>query len=383
MYLCALFSETHKHCKTHTLRHTQRERLIRAYLGASRPGDRFKTANGFTGLDSKDNIQMKDLIKERPFNVVNMALNLGKADNLRWQNRKAESFTASAFHCGSSMMGDGSGRYRSSEKYGYNSQNDRAITLGTAGAISGAAASPNMGYYTMSSAVTILMTLFNIRLGWWMGNPGKAGDDTFDLASPLWSTRLFQTEAMGGTTDTKPYIYLSDGGHFENLGIYEMVLRRTRFILALDAGADPEFSFSDLGNAIHKIRVDMGIPIEFRGNPEKGRYCTIADIRYSAVDGCDKDKDGLLVYIKPTLDETEPIDIKHYAIKHNAFPHETTVDQFYSESQFESYRSLGFHMMETILHGGKKSDDSHINNFYDLKCEAEKYVKTNKRKKQN
>ena len=346
-----------------------RERLIRAYLGASRLEGRFGTANSFTGLDGQDNIQMKDLNKEKPLHVVNIALNLANSNNLRWQNRKAESFTATRLHCGSSMMG-GSGHYRSSAEYGYNSQNDRAITLGTAGAISGAAASPNMGYYTMSSAVSFLMTLFNVRLGWWMGNPGSKGDDTYNLASPRWSPRLLIAEASGETTDTKPYVYLTDGGHFENLGIYEMVLRRCRFIVAVDSTADPDFNFSDLGNAIHKIRVDMGIRIDFEGKPEKGRYCAIATIKYSEVDGTDKDCDGILIYMKPTLDGEEPIDIKHYHSKHSSFPHETTGDQWFSESQFESYRALGANMMDSICGNGKAG----INNFFDLKENAEKYV---------
>ena len=94
-----------------------RERLIRAYLGASRTTERLITANSFTDLDSeKDNLEMKDL-RAKPFHVVNMTLNLAKSSALQWQNRKAESFTATALHCGSSNMGAGSGSYRRSENY--------------------------------------------------------------------------------------------------------------------------------------------------------------------------------------------------------------------------------------------------------------------------
>jgi hypothetical protein len=324
-----------------------RERLIRAYLGASRTEDRLTTANSFTDLDDKDNLEIYKLDVQKPFHVVNMTLNLGGTNNLRWQDRKAASFTVTPLHCGSSNMGDGSGNYRSSKQYGYSGTNNQAITLGTVAAISGAAVSPNMGYYSMSSAVSFLMALFNVRLGWWLGNPGKRGDKTFMRSAPLFSPRLLWDEAVGDTTDTNRYVYLSDGGHFDNLGLYEMVLRRCHVIVACDAGADFKFGFFDLGTAIHKIRVDMGIPIVFKaGTPEHGRNCAIAEIKYSAID--ENADDGFLIYIKPTLDGDEPIDVVNYKNINPDFPHETTGDEFYSETQFESYRSLGFHMINSI-----------------------------------
>lgn len=358
-----------------------REHLIRAYLGASRTRERLKTANAFTDLDSdNDIIEMKNLI-QKPFHVVNMTLNLAESNNLRWQNRKAESFTATALHCGSSNMGDGSGNYRASENYGCNTQVGQAITLGTAAAISGAAASPNMGYYTSSAAVSFLMALFNIRLGWWLGNTGKRGDDTYNLATPRFSPRLFFAEAFGRTNDTNPYIYLSDGGHFENLGIYEMVLRRCKLIIVCDASADPHFTFSDLGNAVHKIRVDMGVSIEFKKErrPKKGGYITMAEIKYSQADG-EAVEDGTLLYIKPTLDESESMDIVNYQSTNADFPHESTSDQMFNEAQFESYRSLGFYMINTICCLEDKSpnffsaENKPLTDIFGFKMKAESYL---------
>ena len=111
---------------------------------------------------------------QRPLHIVNIALNLVRSERLAWQQRKAQSFTVSPLHCGSWQdLG-----YRRSHEYGYNPSVNRAISLGTAMATSGAAASPNMGYHS-SPAVTFLLALFNIRLGWWLGNPGKAGESTF------------------------------------------------------------------------------------------------------------------------------------------------------------------------------------------------------------
>jgi hypothetical protein len=160
------------------------------------------------------------------------------------------------------------------------------------------------------------------------------------------------------TNATHPYVNLSDGGHFENLGLYEMVARRCRLIVVCDAGADPEFKYEDLGNAIRKIRIDHGISI--RLHQELPRKCILESsdpddlpkvvkgtIEYSTVDGSDPKQDGRLIYIKTHLWSAIPADIRTYALSHDEFPHEGTSDQFFSESQFESYRALG----ETIVLG--------------------------------
>lgn len=338
-----------------SLHATYRNRLIRAYLGATQET---RYPHPFTGFDPEDNIQMYELAKPKetnyrikPIHVVNIALNLVKGGRLAWQQRKAESFTVSPLHCGSSRLG-----YRRAEEYG--GQKDRdgdqdGISLGTAVAISGAAASPNMGYQS-SPVVTFLMALFNIRLGWWLGNPGIAGSETFRQRGPLFAVWPLIEETFGLTNDQNPYIYLSDGGHFENLGLYEMVLRRCRYIVAIDAGCDSDHAFADLGNAIRKIRIDQGVPIEIkdllihsRKSKKKGLRCAIGTIRYSCVDG--KDTDGTLVYLKPAFYETdEPKDVLNYALTSLDFPHESTADQWFSESQFESYRILGLHTIENL-----------------------------------
>lgn len=307
---------------------------------------------------------------QKPLHVVNIALNLVHGKKLAWQDRKAASFTVSPLHSGSCQVPDFEeedqklkryGSYRRSKEYG----GSGGISLGTAVAISGAAVSPNMGYYS-STLVTFLMTLFNVRLGWWLGNPGKAGRDYYKLSNPKSSAYPIVAEALGLTDDDNSYVYLSDGGHFENLGLYEMVLRRCHQIVVVDASDDSEFQFDGLGNAIRKIRVDFGIPIEFdpmkiqpRSKTARGAFCAIGHIRYSEVDQVpnpaaeDSEKkrpapDGTLIYIKPVFYGDEPRDIYHYGQANAKFPHESTVDQWFSEEQFESYRSLGLYMLEVI-----------------------------------
>jgi hypothetical protein len=202
-------------------------------------------------------------------------------------------------HAGSYRLG-----YRKAEGYAKN-EKGQGISLGTAVAISGAAVSPNLGYHS-SPAVTFLLTLFNARLGWWLGNPSDAGNNTFHRAYPRFAIRPLLAETFGLTNDQNQYVYLSDGGHFENLGLYEMILRRCRFIVVSDAGCDPDCSFEDLGNAIRKIRIDLGVPIDLQEIPiysrksgKLGKCCTIGTIRYSRIDG--PGTDGFLLHIKPSF----------------------------------------------------------------------------------
>ncbi|GAC1446305.1 MAG: hypothetical protein NVSMB56_03730 [Pyrinomonadaceae bacterium] len=335
-----------------------RDRLIRAYLGASQK-EIDKQPNPFTNMDDHDNLQMCDLRGQKPMPVVNITLNLTRSRNLAWQERKAESFTISPWHAGSANLG-----YRSTSDYAYTSALDTSITLGTALAVSGAAISPNMGYYS-SPGVTFLLALFNLRLGWWLGNPGVAGNDTYNKPSPRIASRPLLDETFGRTDDDNPYVYLSDGGHFENLGLYEMVRRRCRLIIVCDAGADPSFTFSDLGKAVRKIRVDLGVNIDFgadvpihprifseelnKERVNKYEYFDVAEIKYSERDGTKEQDDGVLIYIKPTYYGRESADIRQYATASKTFPHETTSDQFYTESQFESYRALGECIVADVL----------------------------------
>jgi hypothetical protein len=319
-----------------------RNRLIRAYLGASNPK---RNASKFTGFAESDNLPMSALRTGfKPLHVVNLALNVVSGERLAWQQRKAQAFSVSPLHCGNHELG-----YRDSAQYG----GPNGITLGTAVTISGAAASPNMGYHS-SPIVGLIMTLLNARLGAWLGNPGKAGNDTWTESGPRTAIGSLVKEAFGLTTNTNCYVYLSDGGHFENLALYNMVLRRCRYIVVLDSGCDAKYGYEDLGNALRKIRIDLKIPIEFADDDirplrEKAKRCAVARIRYSEVDGpCE---DGILIYVKPILLGNESPDVESYAAAFPEFPHQSTADQWFNESQTESYRMLGLHTVEEICRG--------------------------------
>ncbi|MEO8630851.1 MAG: hypothetical protein ABI612_22555, partial [Betaproteobacteria bacterium] len=329
-----------------------RNRLVRAYLGAS---NNERDPDPFTGFDLKDNIRMHHLRPDpvsgeamRLLPLINVTLNLLRNGKLAWQQRKAESFSITPFFCGNFVEG-----YRDSKRYG----GPGGITLGTAVTISGAAANPHMGYCS-SPVLAFLMTLFNLRLGAWLGNTNHNGDTTYDLPGPAQALSPLVGELLGFTSKNFKYVNLSDGGHFDNLGLYEMVLRRCRNIVVCDAGCDGKGKLEDLGRAIRSIRIDFGISIEFDrieilpiNEAGKGVYCATATIRYPDIDG-QQVSDGKLLYVKPTLagrGDVLPYDIYSYAKLFNTFPHESTADQWFSESQFESYRKLGEHSMLQVV----------------------------------
>lgn len=304
-----------------------------------------------------------------PLHIVNTTLNLVSGEKLAWRDRKAASFTVSPLHAGNRWLG-----YRDVAEYG----GERGVSLGTAMAISGAAVSPNRGY-SSSPIITFLLALFNARLGWWLGNPGPKGHETYRESGPKNSLQTLVAEALGDTNDESEYIFLSDGGHFDNLGLYEAVLRRARRIIVCDATADGKYAFGDLANAVRKIRIDLGIPIHFEtmyigptdARDGAGKYCALGGILYSCVDapprgyGYREGIDGNLIYIKPAVYSDCPTDVSNYKKENSGFPHETTVDQFFSETQFESYRALGSHIVDEICRQRGSAAMSSSDFFYE------------------
>src|SRR5262249_41150452 len=146
--------------------------------------------------------------------------------------------------------------------------------------------------------------------------------------------------------DERGFVDLSDGGHFENLGIYELIRRRCKYIIASDAAQDSDFAFEDLGNAIRKCRADFGVEIEIdvsriRPDAASGRshaHCAVGRVLYPKTPDGAPSMTGFLLYIKASMTGDEPSDVLEYQQLHPEFPHQTTADQWFDESQFESYR---------------------------------------------
>ena len=340
-----------------------RNRLVRAYFGASSAQ---RKPHPFTGFDPGDDPQLADLENQRPYHIVNTALNLVSGEELAWQTRKAASFVFTPRFCGFEMPlmpGQGvhgglrdaqRGVYRPTREYASGSSagdDDATVRLGMAVALSGAAASPNMGTHS-SPPLNFLMTMFNVRLGRWCPNPLKAA---WTRSSPGIGLFSLIAELFGMTNADANYVYLSDGGHFENLGIYELVRRRTRLIVAVDVASDKQMAFEDLGNAIRKCATDLHVSIDLdvskmdliKDSGLCGASCAVGAIRYSHVDP--DGLDGTLLYIKPAIVGSENADVLNYRKANPAYPHQSTADQWFDEAQFESYRALGYHITRSAL----------------------------------
>jgi hypothetical protein len=347
-----------------SLHNFYRNRLTRCYLGATNNN---RKPNSFTGFDNHDDVTMSSLRGQRPTHIVNTAVNISDGSQLAWQQRQAASFMFSPYYCGFKLP-DTEIWYDTHHYTG-----EGGPELGSLVSTSGAAASPNMGYHT-NPVMGFIMTIFNARLGRWFGNP--LHDNYFNRLlmrfncklrlrnppqrqSPFWNLFYLIKELITNTGPTSGYLYLSDGGHFENLGIYELVRRRCKLIVAIDAGADGCYEFEDLGNAIRKCKVDFGITIKLDINPLLpvndckyglfkcgARHFAIGSIDYLG-DG-DPTHMGYLVYIKSSLTGDEPSDLINFKLQEPSFPHHSTVDQFFSESQFESYRRLGEHIAQNL-----------------------------------
>jgi hypothetical protein len=296
-----------------------------------------------------------------PYHLINAALNIQGSDYANRRGRNADFFLFSALYLGSEATG-----YAETVKF---ERVQPGLDLATAIAISGAAASSNMGSSSIKS-LTPTLALLNVRLGYWLVNPkyidapGKPQHRSTPLY--LWS------EISGRLYENSDSVYLTDGGHIENLGVYELLRRRCKVIIAVDAEADGPMNFSALMTLQRYARIDLGILIDLpwrairtqtlawmdhnagKAPPpppapalesKSGPHVAIGSIDYGA------GEKGYLVYIKSSLTGDENDYIRDYARRYNRFPHEPTGDQFFSEEQFEVYRALGFHMLNRLLCG--------------------------------
>ncbi len=399
-----------------SLHHFYKNRLVRCYLGASRkprgtppnPLKDERNPNPFTGFDPDDDFPLNHLDDGQfsgPFPIVNATLNVSGGRNLAWQERKGASFIFTPVYCGYDAGRDASredvsgtaasrglrlgevpdgdpprkGYLRTHlvAKTKYRPEPARAptaplpesdgILLGTTVAISGAAANPNQGYHT-STAVAFLMTVFNVRLGWWLGNPAR--ERTASMSGPAFGLGYTLAELFGTTTSDSAFVNLSDGGHFDNMGLYELVRRKCRYIVVCDAEQDEGLAFGGLATAIRMCRTDFGAEIDIHLD----RIARKPDNKLESFSGCHyavgkiayKDAPpGKLVYLKASLTGDEPADVLGFHKKVPMFPHESTADQWFKESQFESYRALGYHVADMALgHGRPLLHDSTKRRFF-------------------
>jgi hypothetical protein len=238
------------------------------------------------------------------------------------------------------------------------------LSLGRWVSISGAAAGSAVGSRT-TLPTAMLATFANVRLGyWWDSGLKLRGGGWLQRVLPPVYRALF-AEFLCNLRGTGDRLWnLSDGGHFENLGGYELIRRRLPLIILVDAEQDVDYNFSGLADLVRKARLDFGAEIEFLDPPPNLPFLgQLAELRRPSRDAVSSAHAAIakvtyadgntpaswLVYIKATLTGDEPVDVLEYHSSHRDFPHESTANQFFDEAQWESYRRLGEHIGSEVL----------------------------------
>lgn len=412
-------------------------RLTRAYLGASnprrasgageavtrvRPGDNFSAADYWAApgagtapcekgaplhlinvtvnetVDGRSQIQQQDR-KGMGMAIGPCALSVGARHHAVFPSHAALRFGAAP------TVAPAAGTHRVFESVagaaGPEWRGGERLTVGQWVGISGAAFSTGLGART-SLGLSLLCGFANVRLGyWWESGVEPAAPSAkrrpVEWLFPLQTFLLKEFVSQFPGTAYRRW-YLSDGGHFENMGGYELIRRRLPRMLIVDAEADPEYTFEGLANLVRKARLDFGAEIQFLSAAEldsavpethrhlfgpleelrrgrwgdepvndpvtRGRRLTIDQpvdqTRYSRAHAAlgrvtwsdDPEHAAWLVYLKPTLTGDEPTDVLEYHRGHAPFPQETTSDQFFDEAQWESYRMLGFLIADAVFAPG-------------------------------
>lgn len=343
-----------------------RSRIARCFLGAARPLKLPRPAQLATAEQSQDDLTFADISRGRvkPIHLVCCAANNLSGDPLGSLYRGARSAVVSPVGI---AIADAWAPM------------DELHDLRLSSAITASAAAFNsqMGSISMElgPAVAFLMSALNLRLGLWAPHPSSKSKprSKWFPGWPFFLEMLGLTSCGPETAATKlgllgSRVHLSDGAHFENLALYELVRRHCRYIIVSDCGADPDYAFADLANAVRRVREDFGVEIELDTNPlrpgSNGRatqHAVVGTLHYNGVTGTDK---GMLIYVKPVLTGDEPPDILQYQTRKSHFPQESTADQFYDEAQWESYRRLGEHSVNAALRKISRSSKNPVDGLF-------------------
>jgi len=388
---------------SNSLHQLYRDRLGTAFLIRRRTStDTVDPRRIVDGILREDDFLLSQLDPSRgPYHILNTALNLPGSRFANRRGRNADFFIFSRHYIGSEATG-----------YVDTAAAEKIVdglNLGTAVAISGAAAAPNMGLVSIRP-LSATIAFLNVRLGRWVRhplaiaeldrNPGnEKADGPFAWGFPRPQYLLYEAFFKSGrdvvaerrhaepdsakadsakaddVTEAdaqrkarrKGFIFLSDGGHIENLGIYELLRRRCKLIIAIDGEADENINCASLTQLERLARIDHNIAIRMKWKPiaainrlvsassgqesQNGPHVALGLIDYPAPSEGRQREKGVLIYIKASLSGDENDYVLSYKTRHPSFPHETTADQLFSEEQFEVYRALGEHIAVGFVTG--------------------------------
>jgi hypothetical protein len=278
-----------------------------------------------------------------PYHLINCALNVPGSQNIAMQGRMTDFFLFTPDFSGSPLTD-----YYPTAEW---ETADTHLDLGTAMAISGAAAAPQMGLGTMRT-LSFWLALLNVRLGYWAKNPRHK------LRAITGAPGLFclLQEMLGIMDERSPWLNLTDGGHIENLGVYELLRRRCKYIIAVDGEEDSRMTFHGLTTLQRLAAIDLGVRIDInlddlRLNDQRlsRSHFHFCRIRYPKEGRGSEDEFGYLLYVKLSLTGNEGEFLRRYRLDNPVFPHDPTANQFFTEAQFEAYRSLGEHIGDKLF----------------------------------
>lgn len=295
--------------------------------------------------DTKEPSSLQDLIYSelsdvigQPLPIINTTVNTSSSRCEKLRNRNGESLFFSPLHVGSSATG-----FRRTSDY----LND-SLPLSTLMAVSGAAVAPDTSM-SRSRVLSFLLAFLNFRLGVWLPNPKLKN------LRHRWFAwyRQIGSEMLGvHLSPERDQILLSDGGHFDNLGLYEMLRRQVKFIVCTDASADSRYGLQAMAEIVQKARSDFNIEIDLDADTLmtqgalKTKPYAVGKIYYP--DG----RQGQLIYLKACLLDNLPVDLSSYAKLNPAFPNQSTSDQFFDEMQYDCYRQLGYCLTAELVKSG-------------------------------
>lgn len=361
--ICCLFYSVFCNVNFFSLHRFYRNRLASTFLLAKAPANDHGGRRSGSGIRIWEDLKLSNLrfapTSTAPYHLINATVNLPSSWNEELRGRDCDFFLLSKHFCGGPVVG-----YLPTKRY---EPFDSHFDLAAAMAISGAAAAPQMGVGTVKGA-SFLMTLLNVRLGYWLQVPTRwtlpAGLREI-LGGP--GPRYLLREALNLMDEKAACLNLSDGGHIENLAVIELLRRRCRTIIAIDGEHDPNLEFPSLRVLQRYALIDLGIDIRIDcsrvqwttsaislGTPEHmGRnsraHFAVGRIMYPADDKGNRPT-GWLIYLKLSVTGNEPDAVNYYRLRHSAFPHDPTLtDQVFDEAQFEAYRRLGEHVGEDLF----------------------------------
>lgn len=260
------------------------------------------------------------------------------------------------------------------------------LTTQAAMAISGAAFASAMG--ASATPYSLLFTLTNARLGTWLPNPwflhqhvtrARPADAWRYPRLPSWRRLQFLIrEVFGAYPWDGQMLLLTDGGHYENLGLVELLRRAPSVVFCFDASGGASVNASALGPAISLAYEELGVKIRFdrlspdprddpaslvpgsadpgagqRADPVAARLARssvlVATIEYPECRPPGAPAEGRLYLGRAGLTPDTPWEVRAYASRHSTFPNDSTGDQWFDQEQFDAYHALGRHVGEAVI----------------------------------